>query len=383
MTFRAGRVNRTSAAAGYNCGMANSPDVLVLGGGIIGLTSAYFLARAGLTVEVRDRAALGREASWAGAGIIPPGLFPHLTTNPLDQLRAASVARFSSVSAELRDESEIDNEFHYCGGVEFLEEVDEDLTDLWLQERIPFEPLTEKLKQVVGDVSRPDGATPYWLPMMAQVRNPRHLAALAEACRRRGVRLLPDTRTDDWRQVPAGRYLIATGAWADELLAPLGCRLGVRPVRGQIVLFNPGRVVLRHVLIVGKRYLVPRRDGRILAGATEEPGAGFEKANTPDGVRDLTDFARELVPELRGAAVETTWAGLRPGSPDGMPFIGPVPGQEKVFAAVGHFRAGIQLSVGTGEMVRDLILGQPPEIPADAFRLDRTPDVPIRPAFRS
>jgi glycine oxidase len=363
--------------------MANSPDVLIIGGGIIGLTSAYFLARAGLAVEVRDRAELGREASWAGAGIIPPGLFPELTTNPLDHLRAASVVRFSSVSAELREESEIDNEFHYCGGVEFLEEADRDLTALWRQERIPFEPLTAKLKQVVGEVSHPEGTIAHWLPMMAQVRNPRHLAALAEACRRRGVRLLPNTRTDDWRRIPAGRYLIAAGAWADELLAPLGCRLNVRPVRGQIVLFNPGRVVLRHVLIVGKRYLVPRRDGRILAGATEEPEAGFEKANTPDGVRGLIDFARELIPELRDAAIETTWAGLRPGSPDGMPFIGPVPGTEKVFAAVGHFRAGIQLSIGTAEMVRDLILGAPPSIPADAFRLDRTPDVPIRPAFRS
>jgi glycine oxidase len=376
-------VNRTSAIDFYNCGMASSPDVLVIGGGIIGLTSAYFLAKAGLAVEVRDRADLGREASWAGAGIIPPGLFPQLTTNPLDHLRAASVVRFSNVSAELREESEIDNEFHYCGGIEFLEEVDRDLTDLWRQERIPFEPLTVKLRQVVGDVSHPEGTIAYWLPMMAQVRNPRHLAALVEACRRRGVRLRPHTRTDDWRRIPAGRRLIAAGAWADELLAPLGCRLGVRPVRGQIVLFNPGRVILRHVLIVGKRYLVPRRDGRILAGATEEPEAGFEKANTPEGVQGLIDFARELVPELRNAAIETTWAGLRPGSPDGMPFIGSVPGCDNIFAAVGHFRAGIQLSIGTAEMVRDLILGQPPSIPADAFRLDRTPNMTIRPAFRS
>ena len=135
--------------------------------------------------------------------------------------------------------------------------------------------------------------------------------------------------------------------------------------------------------MAGKRYLVPRQDGRVLAGSTEEPEAGFVKANTPEAVRGLTDFARGLVPALADAEVETTWAGLRPGSPDGMPFIGSVPGYGNVFAAVGHFRAGIQLSIGTGELVRDLILGRPTAVPADAFRLDRVPNLSTRPAFRS
>jgi glycine oxidase len=157
----------------------------------------------------------------------------------------------------------------------------------------------------------------------------------------------------------------------------------VRPVRGQIVLFRHDRNFLTRVVMMGKRYLVPRGDGRVLAGSTEEPEAGFEKATTPAGVGELSAFALNTVPALATAEREAEWAGLRPGSPDGMPFIGPVPGWAHVFAAVGHFRAGVQLSIGTADLVADLILGREPAVPADAFRLDREPDLTAVPAFRS
>jgi glycine oxidase len=95
------------------------------------------------------------------------------------------------------------------------------------------------------------------------------------------------------------------------------------------------------------------------------------------------DFAVRLMPTLSTAEVEKTWAGLRPGSPDGIPFIGTVPGHENVLVAAGHFRAGVQLSIGTAEIIRDLILGASPGVPIKAFKLDRTPDLTARPAFRS
>jgi glycine oxidase len=377
--------------------MATHPDVLVIGGGIIGLTSAYFLAKAGLSVEVLDRGDLGREASWAGAGIIPPGWHPDLTSNPVDRLRAASVKKFTALSADLLEASGISNEYHQCGGVEFLSEDEMSVTNLWDRERIFYLRLSDhRSRRAARAFVRPIGTVPFLLPFH-QVRNPLHMAALIEACRRRGVFLSPHNPfgwwerearvavavTADGTRKPAGAYLVSTGAWADEMLGPLGCHLGVHPVRGQIVLFNPGRVLFKHIMIVGKRYLVPRLDGRVLAGSTEEPEAGFEKANTPEGVGGLIKFAHSLVPGLRPVVVEKTWCGLRPGSSDEMPFIGPVPGYENVFAAVGHFRAGVQLSIGTAELVRDLILRRPTEIPAADFRLDRPTAGPIRPAFRS
>lgn len=392
-------VKRTSGAGVYNSRMATHPDVLVIGGGIIGLASAYLLAKVGLTVEVIDRGDLGREASWAGAGIIPPGS-PDNAATPIDKLRAVGSVRFPELSAELRELTGIDNGYVRCGGIEFMTPgEDDDILAAWFAERIPAEFVAEgSLRRLEPHLRPVPGKVPYLLPGFGQVRNPWHLRALIAACERAGVRLVRNAPAVGWSldagrpngiqigpssRRTAGLYLIAAGAWTSGLLEPLGCRLPVFPVRGQIVLFRPSTPVVARVLMVGKRYLVPRTDGRVLVGSTEEPEAGFEKANTPEGVAGLIRFARELVPALESAEVEKTWAGLRPGSPDGMPFIGPVPGHPNVLVAAGHFRAGIQLSIGTAEMVRDLITGRPPYIPPDTFRLDRKTDVTARPAFRS
>ncbi len=135
--------------------------------------------------------------------------------------------------------------------------------------------------------------------------------------------------------------------------------------------------------MLGKRYLVPRGDGLTLVGSTEEPEAGFEKRTTPEGIEGLLAFARQTVPPLAGATLETAWAGLRPGSPDGLPFIGRVPELDDVFVAAGHFRAGVQLSIGTAQAITELLTGKPTCVDLKAFALDRTPNVRARFAFRS
>ena len=120
--------------------------------------------------------------------------------------------------------------------------------------------------------------------------------------------------------------------------------------------------------MAGTQYLVPRSDGRVLIGSTEEH-AGFEKNTTAAGIGGLLALALRLVPDLENAPLEKTWAGLRPGSPDGLPFIGPAPGFANLLVAAGHFRAGIQLSPGTALLLKERILGQPASMPLDAFRL--------------
>ena len=187
--------------------------------------------------------------------------------------------------------------------------------------------------------------------------------------------------TDQGRLL-AERYLIATGAWTDGLLEPLGLRPGVRPIRGQIALLNTGTAQRWPLLLHGKRYLVPRGDGRVLVGSTEED-AGFEAHTTASAIAGLLDFAATLVPELGQAAVERCWAGLRPGSPDGKPFLGAVPGIDNLFIAAGHFRAGIQLSPATALVMKEVLLGEKATIALDDFRLDRPPSPPARTAFRS
>jgi glycine oxidase len=377
--------------------MSKHADVAVIGGGIIGLTSAYVLARAGLTVEVLDRSDLGREASWAGAGILPPGN-PDRAATPIDRLRAIGSAEFPLFSTELRDLTGNDNGYRPCGGIEFLPPEDEYVLPLWRTEGITFERLSpDGLKALEPGLGNVPGV-PYHLPGCAQVRNPWHLRALIAACHAVGVRLRPHEPVsqvvehrgrvlkltlESGRAVSAAAYLIAAGPWSELFLDDLGHRPSVFPVRGQMVLFRPAEPVLSRILMLGKEYLVPRGDGRVLVGSTEEPEAGFEKANTEAAVAKLTALARRTVPPLADAAVEKCWAGLRPGSPDGLPFLGPVPGCENAYVATGHFRAGVQLSIGTARVVGELLTGRPTSVPLDAFRLDREPDSTTRPAFRS
>mgnify|MGYP005848816147 CR=1 FL=1 len=365
--------------------MNSQPDIRIVGGGIIGLTSAYILAKSGRSVELWEQGELGRQASWAGAGIIPPGN-PEQAATPIDRLRAFSTSQFPHFSAELRELTGLDNGYLRCGGIEFLPADEEELPALWQQEQVEYSVVNS------GDLAtlEPQIECPplkgYRFPKLGQVRNPWHLRALIAACERLGVRFRcqqPATADPVTLIPPGGHLLIAAGAWADAFLKPLGCQVGVRPVRGQKLLFHPPRPLLTHVVIVGKRYLVPRGDGRILVGSTEEPEVGFTVGTTEAGQRDLFEFATGLIPALRSVPIEARWSGLRPGSPDGMPFIGVVPGYPRIIAAVGHFRAGVQLSLGTAQLVDAIVNGLPPPIPIEPFRVDRTPDRSIRPAFRS
>ena len=375
-------------------------DVLIVGGGIIGLTAAHFLAGAGLGVTVLDRDDPGRGASWAGAGILPPGN-PGRAATPVDRLRALSTSHFADYSARLREETEIDNGYARCGGIEFLRESELGYLARWAAEGIevrgdlpPPAPLSASERGAGGGRS----LYPYFLPGFAQVRNPRHLRALIAACTRSGVVIRGHAPVHDFIRVEnrifgvrletgetlsATHFILAAGAWAGPLLTQLGVTIPVEPIRGQMVLFEMGTPLGGPILLIGKRYVVPRGDGRVLVGATEEPGAGFEAVTTPGGVAELVEFGRALLPELARAEVAASWAGLRPGSPDGRPTIGVVANYPNVIVAGGHFRAGIQQSIGTALLVRDLVLGEPPALPVGPFAPDRVVGGPEATAFRS
>jgi glycine oxidase len=373
-----------------------SPDVAIIGGGIIGLTSAYFLAKSGASVAVFDRGDFGKEASWAGAGILPPG-HPDRAATPADKLRGIGSQRFPGFSAELRELTGIDNGYRQCGAIEFLTPEDADVPELWKAEGIEFRRLTpHDIRRQLPGVAQID-LTAYSLPC-AQVRNPWHMRALIAACERSGVLLRPNEPVAGWltegRRVRGVRLLaggsvhakssvLASGAWSETLLEPFGCAPGIHPVRGQIVLLNRPCPGIDQILMMGKRYFVPRADGRVLIGSTEEPEAGFEKWPTAGGVSELLTFAARWLPGWRGAEIEKCWAGLRPGSPDGLPFLGRVPGCENAFVASGHFRAGVQLSIGTAQALTELLTGKPTCVPLDAFALDRKPDANAKAAFRS
>ncbi len=358
--------------------MTVAADVRIVGGGIIGLTSAYLLARAGVRVELCDRRGFGQEASWAGAGILPPGV-PEQATTPLDRLRAESVSGFEAFSAELLSQTGLHNGYLRCGGLELLEPHELHIPALWAAEGLPAQRVASWHEPIV----LPTTLHTFHLPGFAQVRNPWHIRALIAACEALGVILRHNTALEELNLDSKQQTVFALGAWSGTLFQQLGMNLPVVPMRGQILLLKPHEPVFRTIVLVGKRYLVPRADGRVLIGSTEEPEAGFVKATTEVAIAELHHFATQLCPSLADATWEKAWAGLRPATPDGLPYLGTVPHHPNWFVATGHFRAGVQLSLSTARIVRDWATGTRVESQIQAFRFDRIPHKTIPSAFRS
>ena len=382
--------------------MRDRYDVVVAGGGVLGLSAAYARAREGLSVAVLDRREPGREASWAGAGLLPAQSDPdRRPSHPTLALRAWSARLYPEWSAALREETGIDNGYRRTGGVDVARTESEEhalrtTAGRWRVEGIAHERLAPADVARVEPALASDLRAVYFLPDRAQVRNPWHLRALAAAVEKRGGLVAARRGVEGFETagdrvtgvrtagdpIAADAVVVAAGAWSGALLEGIGVRAPTPPVKGQIVLLNGGRPLLRRIVEHGKHYMVPREDGRILVGATEED-AGFDVLPTADAFRGLLDVAFGLCPVLADARVDATWAGLRPGSIDTRPYIGPAPGFRNLFVATGHKRAGLQLSPATAEMIADLVLGRPPRLDPSYFRLDREPAPAGDDVFRS
>lgn len=357
-------------------------DCLILGGGVIGLSLAYELAGQGVRVRLVDRTQPGTEASWAGAGILPPSS-AHSGASPYEQLSALSLELHRQWAAELRESTGVDNGYRRCGAIYVADAptaVDQltQQADAWRAQHIACEtPDKSQLARLEPALRLPRLAV--HVPDECQLRNPRHLRALLVACGRRGVVIDAGIEAHGWLRggsrivgvqtsaglLTADRYCVTAGAWTRGLLSDVAsCQL--RPIRGQIVLLNDPRSTLRHIINDGPRYLVPRGDGRILVGSTEED-VGFDKRNTATAVADLLALAHAWVPDLSGAHVERCWAGLRPATPDRLPLLGRVADLENLFVAAGHFRSGLTLSTGTARVVGQLIRDQRPSIDLAPF----------------
>jgi glycine oxidase len=376
--------------------MSDAADVLIIGGGVIGLTTACELARAGKHVMVCDKGPLGREASWAGAGIIPPGNFKR-ATSPDESLRALSSTLFAELSAWLEHMTGVNPGYRVCGGIEFFP-TDGDPPPIqdWTRQGIAWEACDlESLAHLEPQLAAPPARSIHF-PGLAQVRSPRLIQALIAAATRLGVILCPQRMINGFsisgRQITAAdasggavfasQYLVCAGAWSRRLLGALRLTLPLFPVRGQMLLLKLPSPPISRVVIVGPRYLVPRDDGRVLVGSTEDH-VGFNRKTVAADLEQLHEFALRLVPALGSAKVEGSWAGLRPGTHDGLPFLGPIPGFENAWIASGHFRSGIHLAPGTAKIMTQLICGDKSIIPVDEFRVDRPKCSAVRPAFRS
>jgi glycine oxidase len=370
--------------------MTDRFDVLVVGGGVIGLSIADRLAAGGRRVAVLDASEPGREASWAGSGALSL-IMPDLAPPPLRPLAARSQQLWPEMAADLEARTRVSIEYR-CSGLLRLA-LNEDQapvvagTVAWLREHgVGIEAIDVPRLRELAPLATDQLTAVYHQPELSQVRPPRLLQALRASLMRRGVTVRAYQPVESltvrgsrvsgarggWGTVEADEVVLAAGAWAGQLAhRSLGLELPVEPVRGQIVLLEAVTGGECPLILAGNGgYLIPRADGRILAGSTFER-VGFDKRVTGGGVRSILEGAIRLAPALADARVSTSWAGLRPESPDRLPYLGRVPGLSGLVVAAGHFRDGLLLAPVTAEVVAAVLAGEPPPLDLSAFAPDR------------
>jgi len=350
-------------------------DAIIIGAGIIGLSLAIELNKRGLKVLVVDKGEPGREASWAAGGMLAD--FPLEMPAALTELASASARMHPEFVHELQDESGLKIDLRAYGTLLFLDPPHEKALlseGLWPARWRELEPSLKAANL------RARGTVGFHLKERSV--DPRHLTAAAlGAAKHRGINFssgdhvqaveladgkVAGVRTNKTR-LAAGIAINCAGAWAGQI-TPYA--VPTRPVKGQILcVVMPKKELVRHVIRTPDVYLIPRSDGRMLIGATQEE-AGFDKRTVPETIQKLRHAALDLVPELAEARFLEAWAGLRPGTPDALPILGAteIPGY---FVATGHFRDGILLAPVTARLMGQLIAGERPEFDLTAFGAER------------
>jgi glycine oxidase len=370
--------------------MTQTSDVVVVGGGIIGLAVAYYLAREQVQVTLVERGAVGREASWAAAGYLSYQGENNTPGPRLDLVRTSRLM-YDGWIEELQEFTAADTGFWRCGLLELClneAEAHEMQARLDWQQAAGFNinwldaaAVRQRQPHLAPEIPVQGGLL---LPDVAQVRPPRLLKALTEAVIRQGVQVREHTPvtaiTRDHDRVtgvtishgdPIAAPIVinAAGSWAAQL-GPEMARLPVKPIKGTIVLLETPAPPTRELLDSSQGSLYPRADNKVLLGATVED-VGFDKRVTLASVDQLVHQAITLMPTLKDATLVTAWSGLRPYTHDNLPYLGPIPGLRGAYAATGHFRSGILLAPVTGLLIKEMILGQSPTLPLKPYDVAR------------
>jgi glycine oxidase len=367
-------------------------DVAIAGGGLIGAAVALELARAGLRVGLFDSQRPGREASWAGAGILSPA--PESAAMiPLVGLGKASLAMYARYVAEIEELSGQRVGFRPHGTLETFSSghaIEELSTIVAVHHGLGLkaEPLSVEAARELEPALSAEIEAAMLRPDEASVDNRALTAAVLEAARRRGVEIFAGSAVTAIRrtggrclgltlaseEIAAQNTIIAAGAFSASITGVAGYA-PVRPAKGQMVALRASEASIERVLWAENIYLVPRDDGRILAGATVEH-VEFEKTPTAGGLAKLLNAAIALVPALAKARIEEHWAGLRPDTPDHLPVLGPTD-IDGLLIATGHFRSGILLAPITAQLIREWITLQQVSIDWERFSPMRFGDAPL------
>ncbi|MDX6530772.1 MAG: glycine oxidase [Blastocatellia bacterium] len=370
-------------------GPHTTAEVIVVGGGVIGLTIARALAQRGVReIMLIERGRPGAEASWAAGGILAPQVESD-HPDEFFQLACASRDLYPEFADALKDETGVDVELDttgtLCVGFDSNDEDELRRRYEWQQRAgLEVEFLTgDQVRRLEPCISA-EVTCALRFPRDFQVENRRLIDALVRANEELGVQLLTGTSVSAIRieqqsvcgvvasngPFDAPIVVLAAGAWNSLIDAPGLPSIQIEPVRGQMLCFAASPQIARHVIYSSRGYLVPRRDGRVLAGSTAEQ-VGFDKSMTDEGVATIKSMAIEIAPGIAALPLIDSWAGFRPRAKDGLPVLGPSVQIEGLFYATGHYRNGILLAPITGKVIADAIVDGVMPASLDSFSPNR------------
>lgn len=351
-------------------------DAAIIGGGVIGCSIGWRLAREGMRVAVIERGEAGKEASWAAGGILGP-LAEADQADEFYHLAAASRAMYPEFARELREASGIDIEYRTEGTLHLAlaEEDEAELEHRWSWQRNAGLNVKRLNRDCVLKLEPAINPAVRWalkFPDDHQVDNRRLTKAVEIAARRAGVAMLTMTEATELLssgseirgvrtsrgEILAPTVILAAGSWSTQI--ERASNLRIEPVRGQMISLEMPDAPISHVIYSCRAYLVPRHSGYVIAGSTTE-NVGYDKRVTAGGIASIIDRAVEIAPALAEMPIIEAWAGLRPKlrpelAHDEWPVLGRRPGADGLIYATGHYRNGILLTPITARIISDLAL---------------------------
>ncbi len=351
-----------------------SRHAVIVGGGIVGCMTAMELLQRGYRVTIVERNQIASqssgESSWAGGGILFP-LLPWSYRPEVQALTLEGMQRYANILQELSLQTGQD-----CGyiasGFLLLPPFDEVAAKAWAQahQQAWQMPVPGATPALIAEHLMP-GALLF--PQVAQVRPPYLMQALRQYLQMHQVTMLEHTelrplseisqlnawQTQDGRWIEADQFVVTSGAWSFQLLQSITQQLNIKPMRGQILLYQPAQNP-RHIVYHQGFYLIPRADGYLLAGSTLED-VGFDHGVTEQAKLEMAHKAQTMMPSLSGLSILKHWSGLRPGTPENLPIISRHPHIENLFLNTGHFRYGLTMAPASARRVADL-MSQPAEL---------------------
>lgn len=348
------------------------PDCIIVGGGAIGLLTARRLFQQGLDVLLLEKGSLGGESSWAGGGIISP-LYPWFYDDSVNVLAERSKVIYPELTNTLLAETGIDCELLDSGLFTVTDSYDQQITDWVTKWSVNARFLDNRndilsIEPAAGDMVN----SGVWMPEIRQIRNPKFVSALKQSFESQSIPykerchveeiLVRDnkvtavkTRNETYA---ADKVIIASGAWSAQFNVTQSS-IDVIPVKGQMIMYKGEPGLIKRIILSQGHYVIPRKDGRILAGSTLEK-IGFDKNISTTAFDELHEAAVKLAPLIADLPVERQWAGLRPGTKKGIPYICQHDDIEGLYIHAGHFRNGIVLGAASAELMTDIILEREP-----------------------